>query len=88
MNDNEIENALKEVLNEDDYNEYFNVHRYFGWRKDLEYLWETQIVNKSQLYHRFCPFNGEGKGDTVIEMWDRKLIRKGLENWSEKDEEK
>lgn len=23
----------------------------------------------------------------MIEIWDRKLIRKGFENWSEKDEE-
>lgn len=86
MNDKIMEEALKRVLSEDDYNEAFNVHRYFGKRKDLEYLWNVKVKNKESFFHRFCPFKGENGTDTLIEIWDRKLIRKGFENWSEENE--
>lgn len=86
MNGNdELEKALKEVLDEKDYNEFFNVHRYYGWRKDLEYLWNVEVENKEQLYHRFCPYNGSD-GDAVIEIWDRNLKREGLEDWTDEEE--
>lgn len=85
MSDRIFEEALKKVLNEDDYNEAFNVHRYFGRRKDLEYLWNVKVENKEMFYHRFCPFKGEGENDTIIEIWDRRLPRKGFEDWVEEE---
>lgn len=86
MSDKMMEEALKKVLSEDDYNEAFNVHRYFGKRKDLEYLWDVKVKNKELFYHKFYSFDGGNGSDTLIEIWDRKLIRKGFEDWSEEDE--
>lgn len=86
MSDKIMEEALRKVMSEDEYNEAFNVHRYFGKKEDLEYLWKVKVKDKELFYHKFYPFKDDSGNDTLIEIWDRRLIRKGFENWSEKDE--
>jgi len=53
----------------------------------MEYLW-NKVEHKELFYHKYYPFEDDNGNDTMIEIWDRKLVRKGFENWSEKDERK
>jgi len=81
-----MDKDFKDMISWDEFNEAFNVHRYFGKKEDMEYLW-NKVEHKELFYHKYYPFEDDSGNDTLIEIWDRRLIRKGFENWSEKDEE-